>query len=141
MRFAKRHDGAEYVIAADHHDLVDPCLLRGPAGMRKPLLQAARHDGARRNEARLARKHDVEPVIEDAGKRLEGAAAHEDRLAERDFAELLEIGGEPPGEIAADADGAVLSPRHDEGNDGIARRSRRVAAHTATLAWMAGCGS
>jgi hypothetical protein len=34
---------------------------------------------------------------------------------------LLEIGGEPPGEIAANADGAVLSPRYDQRNDGIAR--------------------
>jgi hypothetical protein len=41
---------------------------------------------------------------------------------------LLEVGGETPGKIAADADGAVLSPRHDEGNYGIARRMVRGPA-------------
>ena len=79
--------------------------------------------------------------IERTGKRLEGAATHDDGLAERDLAELLQVGGQPPGKIAADADGAVLGPRDDERDDRIAARRPRLNAHTATLAWMAGCGS
>src|SRR5262245_42923931 len=130
----ERHDGAKYVVAPDHYDLVDPCFLASTAGVLQPLLQAAHYDSARRHEARLAREHDIDAAIEHAGKRLEGASAHQNGLAERDFAELPEIGGEPPGKIAADADGAVLSTRHHKGDDGIALRSRRLSAHTATLA-------
>ena len=79
----QRHDGPEQFIPADHHDLVDAGLLRGAARMRQSLLEAPHNDGAGRHETGIARQHDVEPVIEHAGKGLEGPAAHDDGLAKR----------------------------------------------------------
>src|SRR5262249_41942117 len=125
---------AEYIVAADHQDFICPGLLRGASGQRDRFIQARRHNGAGRREIGIARQHDVEALVENLGKRLKGAAAHDDRLAKRNFAELLEIGRQPPGKSASDADGAVLGPRHDKGNHGIAGGPLRPTAQTATLA-------
>ena len=47
---------------------------------------------------------------------------------------LLEVGGQPPGQLAVAADDAVLGDRDDEGDSDL-------AGHTATSALMCGCGS
>src|SRR6476620_3574423 len=86
----ERHDGPEHVVAADHHYFVDTGILGGAAGMREPLLKAARDDGARRRQTGIAGEHDIDALVENAGKGLKGAAPHEDGLAERHFPELLE---------------------------------------------------
>ena len=119
-----RQHGAEYVLAADHHDLVDPGFVRG-RGRRcaspSSRLRATMAPGA--TKPALAREHDVEPASRTRGSDWKVRRPMMTGLPSVTLRNCLRSVEQPPGQIAADADGAVLSPRHDEGNDGIARRA------------------
>ena len=55
-------------------------------------VEAWHDNGSRRQIGRIARQHDVEPLIERTRERLEGAPSHDDRLSKRHVAEIAEIG-------------------------------------------------
>ena len=131
---------AEDILAADHHDLVDAGPFGRAPRLSKPLFQTVGHDCVRRDKAAVAGEHDVEAAIENARKRFEGAPAHDDGLAHGDLTEIAHVAGEPPGQVPAPADGAVLSHGHDQRDDGRAGRLP-IRTHTATSALIAGCGS
>ena len=130
-----RHDGAEHVVAADHHDLIDAGFSRFFARHVDRLLEAAGHHRTGRDKAAFRESTILARWSSGRPKRLEGAPAHEHGLAERHLAELLEVGAQPPRKIAAPADGAVLGPGDDKRDDRLADRPPLLQAHTATLAW------
>ena len=67
--------------------------------------------------------------VEDARQGLEGAPAHDHRLAHGDLAEIAEVARQPPRQVPAPANGAVLSHRHDQRDDWRARRGRGKTSH------------
>ena len=109
-------------------------------GHLQSFFQAMRHDGVRRDEASGPGEHDVEPSVEHAWERLEGAPAHDHRLAHGDLPEIAHVAAQVPGQVPSPADGAVLAHGDDQRDDRLGRRPP-LKAHTATLALMAGCGS
>ena len=80
---------------------------------------------------RIAGEDDVAPPGEQAGKALEGLAAHDHRRAHGHFLEVPEVGRDVPGKGAVLADHAIVGAGDDEDDLG----------HTATGAAMCGWGS
>jgi hypothetical protein len=75
-------------------------------------------------EARLSRHDDVLATIERLADRIIGLAAHDDRLAQGDLAEALEVGGEPPGQFAIAADEAIFGHGYDKRDSGFVHECR-----------------
>src|SRR5262245_32702380 len=86
-----RKNLAEHILAADYHDLAGAgSRRRVPRGC-EPLIQAVGHYGIGRDEALVAGEHDVEPAVENARQRLEGAPSHDHRLAHSDFSKIAHV--------------------------------------------------
>ncbi len=85
-------------------------------------------------EARVAAHHQVAPPGQRAAERLPGLAPHQDRVPERERAEMLQVGLEPPG--AGSLSRPMVPLRAT-----AAMRTISGFVHTATGALMWGCGS
>jgi hypothetical protein len=82
-----------------------------------------------------AGQHQVQPARQGTAERLRGPAPHQDRLADGQRLEALEIIGQLPRQVVVTADAVVAVKRGDQ------RELHARAAHTATGALIAGCGS
>ena len=62
----------EYVLAADHHDLIGPGPCRRGTRHVERLFEAVCHHHAVRDKATVAGQHDVETPVEDTRQGLKG---------------------------------------------------------------------
>src|SRR5436190_9695293 len=100
---ARQRRGIDFA-AAHHADLID---LAGRGTFARELerrVKAYRNEHTGGGKVRTVRHDDDVAPIEDTTDRLEGLAAHDERLAQGDGAKSFEVGPQPPGKAAGDAD-------------------------------------
>src|SRR6267154_6561766 len=96
--------------AAYHHQLV------AAAAVLERLLHRVHHDRAGGEPAAIPCQYEVDAPGKRASDGLEGLAAHEYGLTERESLEALEILRQTPRQRVAPADDAVLRHRNDQRN-------------------------
>jgi hypothetical protein len=84
------------------------------AGRGKGGVDARGDDRARRGEFAVTAHHDGGASLERLADRKKSLAAHDDRLAHGERAEMLHVGPEPPRQRIATADDAVLGDGGDD---------------------------
>src|SRR5215471_13636796 len=107
--------------AADRDQLI------ARARLRQRLFHRMDCDHALRIPAAVARQYEIDASRQRPADGFECLAAHEDRLAERESPEALEVVGQPPGERVVAADDTVLGHGDDQ------RDQRLPGAHGAGL--------
>lgn len=100
--------------AADQHQLFG-ILFTGPGvGTGDCLFQGGEHLGTFQAQVRLATDDDVEAPRQGPAERVPGLATHDDRLAQGQCLEVLEVRRQVPGQLVVAADDAVVREGGDQ---------------------------